>query len=661
MEDSSHELIDQMIAKEQYCYGFEAVSSLNNTTALSNTSSQVQIQLPVTHTGEDVGVKKEHGNKQMYKNDILENKKESKPKNEEDKSLVDAVEACGYGHWIAVAEHVKTRNPLQCKNRARQKIPASPQQKKSKPGHKIDSTVTLTKTAIMPKTKSVSFADTCESITQTTTQEMLIPIPQDITASISTAESEVPTTDVDNLQNDPSKEQEDSSKEQEVECNFDLTGITDHEQKENTEWFLGKPAKTPERYMRIRNHIISCWKKSSPYYLTKTAGRKHLADCGDVNAVGRIHAYLESIQVININCSSPVKRNYGRSSHRLEDGSPRKKKVKKTPGYFWADVDDEDEFGENCNIIKGDGKSRPKRAVKKPETFYNEHGHESGHGNDPFTLVPVGYYPNQKSAPFTVDITSNALLVMEFHSHLAYTEIIGLLGGRVVHKEDGTKQLKVEYVFPCRSTSTGIQCEMDPVSEMAAREVFEQKGLHVVGWYHSHPTFEPEPSIRDIENQTSYQDLFRDDVSGVEPFIGVIITPYNSRNIVSDRSQFQFIHISKRWNVNNSYRLPFACLQNVTQCETISNEVLEIIQNLITEYRTYEHKIDMNLRYGDITRLEKLMRSLKNHLFMSPENNEKFLLDLKEMIQKNFHGNGTLLSQEEIPKQMDTIIRSLAI
>lgn len=70
-------------------------------------------------------------------------------------------------------------------------------------------------------------------------------------------------------------------------------------------------------------------------------------------------------------------------------------------------------------------------------------------------------------------------------------------------------------------------------------------------------------------------------------------------------------------------------------------------------------KIDMNLLYGDITRLEKLMRSLKNHLFMSPENNEKFLLDLKEMIQKNFHG--AISSQEEIPKQIDTIIRSLAI
>lgn len=46
---------------------------------------------------------------------------------------------------------------------------------------------------------------------------------------------------------------------------------------------------------------------------------------------------------------------------------------------------------------------------------------------------------------------------------------------------------------------------MDPVSEMNARILFEEKGLSVVGWYHSHPTFEPEPSIRDIENQGMYQ------------------------------------------------------------------------------------------------------------------------------------------------------------
>lgn len=111
---------------------------------------------------------------------------------------------------------------------------------------------------------------------------------------------------------------------------------------------------------------------------------------------------------------------------------------------------------------------------------------------------------------------------MDFHSHLAHTEIIGLLGGKF-HVDGDVKTLRVESVFPCRSTSTGIQvswkqcivnkcavanvwqCEMDPASEMKAREFFSEKGYDVVGWYHSHPTFEPHPSIRDIENQTSYQ------------------------------------------------------------------------------------------------------------------------------------------------------------
>lgn len=45
---------------------------------------------------------------------------------------------------------------------------------------------------------------------------------------------------------------------------------------------------------------------------------------------------------------------------------------------------------------------------------------------------------------------------MDFHSHLAHTEIIGLLGGNY-DVRDGVKLLKVQSVFPCRSTSTGIQ------------------------------------------------------------------------------------------------------------------------------------------------------------------------------------------------------------
>ena len=46
---------------------------------------------------------------------------------------------------------------------------------------------------------------------------------------------------------------------------------------------------------------------------------------------------------------------------------------------------------------------------------------------------------------------------------------------------------------------------MDPVSQTQASEDLALRGLAVVGWYHSHPTFAPIPSVRDIETQAKFQ------------------------------------------------------------------------------------------------------------------------------------------------------------
>ena len=46
---------------------------------------------------------------------------------------------------------------------------------------------------------------------------------------------------------------------------------------------------------------------------------------------------------------------------------------------------------------------------------------------------------------------------------------------------------------------------MDPVSQTQASEELALRGLAVVGWYHSHPTFAPIPSVRDIETQAKFQ------------------------------------------------------------------------------------------------------------------------------------------------------------
>ena len=50
-----------------------------------------------------------------------------------------------------------------------------------------------------------------------------------------------------------------------------------------------------------------------------------------------------------------------------------------------------------------------------------------------------------------------------------------------------------------------MQCEMDPLSQTHACETLALLGYGVVGWYHSHPTFQPNPSQRDIHTQDQFQ------------------------------------------------------------------------------------------------------------------------------------------------------------
>lgn len=46
---------------------------------------------------------------------------------------------------------------------------------------------------------------------------------------------------------------------------------------------------------------------------------------------------------------------------------------------------------------------------------------------------------------------------------------------------------------------------MDPVSVSRARDELAAQDLTVVGWYHSHPTFEPIPSVCDLFYQLQQQ------------------------------------------------------------------------------------------------------------------------------------------------------------
>ncbi|KAG6621924.1 metalloprotease family [Phytophthora cinnamomi] len=182
---------------------------------------------------------------------------------------------------------------------------------------------------------------------------------------------------------------------------------------------------------------------------------------------------------------------------------------------------------------------------------------------DPHTMVQCAAYrpkdfvedPSSRSRgapsldpPFQVVVHPDVVFVADLHAHLATCEIIGFLGGKW---NEVTKTLYIQAAFPCRSLvidgddgSTDV--EMDPGSEIELRGIIENAQLEVVGWYHSHPAFAPDPSVRDIENQTSYQQLFQrpcssKDKKPSEPFVGLIVGTYDTRRS-TPVSLFRYFH-----------------------------------------------------------------------------------------------------------------------
>ncbi|KAI9260062.1 hypothetical protein EDC94DRAFT_611631 [Helicostylum pulchrum] len=622
MDIESRKLIEQMLAEEEYYYQQDSLPTSSKKRKDAITDSDYSFLPP----NDSFKKTKKEG---VISSSSLPSHK-TRWNSEEDDLLREALEKFGYGNWKSISEFIKTRNPLQCKNHARH----------------------LMQTEAVPTTKPETEQDI--PVTSPPQTEMKQEIKQELKQD-KPADVEPVSEPVEEIkQVEPTKVHHLPPHQNPL---FDRHQVSDEEMVHNPEWFKQKYSKTPDRYLKIRNHMLDCWHQCKPKYLTKTSARKGLKDCGDVNAIGRVHQYLESIGAINVDCTThaprPPKRvpreiyeqddpeEFDASEFVVGYDGPRKRKVRNERGD-WVDPKELEgrviEHGQV--VVQLDVK--PKRVMKNQ--YYG--GDDFGRGYDPFRLVPTNHYNDDLPAPFEVEILSDALLVMDFHSHLAHTEIIGLLGGNFITRGE-TKVLQVKSVFPCQSTSTGIQCEMDPASEMKAREVFADKGFDVVGWYHSHPTFEPHPSIRDIENQTSYQTLFRKEDTGDEPFIGVIVTPYDPE-ILSDHSQIQYLHISKEWNDLHSFRVPYACRRTVLQSEQVSSEIFNQLVDLIQEYKDYEHKVNMLLPFSTQTRLEKLLDSLKAHLFLRQQDEETFIQSVKDLVLENF------VPKEEHPIQDST-------
>ncbi|XP_018589743.2 histone H2A deubiquitinase MYSM1 isoform X3 [Scleropages formosus] len=407
--------------------------------------------------------------------------------------------------------------------------------------------------------------------------------------------------------------------EQEVQlCRLD---ITEEEKQAISEFFEGRPSKTPERYLKIRNYILDQWEKCKPKYLNKTSVRPGLKNCGDVNCIGRIHTYLELIGAINFNCEQAIynrPRTVERSrakeardtleayqlAQRLQSMRSRKRRVRDVWGNWCYPKDLEGHTYEHLSAEELAKRREEMKKQAKPVRVPRQRG-----SFDPFQLIPCQAFGQEKQEPFQVLVCAEALVVMDMHAHVSMGEVIGLLGGGYT---EGEKVLKICAAEPCNSLSTGMQCEMDPVSQTQASELLAGRGYSVVGWYHSHPAFDPNPSVRDIDTQAKYQSYFS---RGGAPFIGMIISPYNPSNPLP-YSQTTCLVVSEEQGPSGSHKIPFRFEIHQSHEEPDWAQIMRRAEWVVHKYKQC-HGVPMDRffrRDSHLTCLEKMLASLRKFL-----------------------------------------------
>ena len=327
-------------------------------------------------------------------------------------------------------------------------------------------------------------------------------------------------------------------------------------------------------------------------------------------------------------------------------------RIWRTPGTHGPLLWDDTTFEDVVDIETAQSSSRTsdrRRSSSKLNSLRQQLNDGTLH---PHTMVSCDAYETNLQ-PYKILVHPEASFVCDVHAHLADCEIIGFLGGRW---DPETNTVHIQAAFPCRSLATSgydgsTDVEMDPGSELELRELILQQNMQVVGWYHSHPQFQPDPSIRDIENQCTYQFLFKDHSSDTEPFLGLIVGTYDANN-ETPVSVFRYFHVAAEEGDANRKAIP-APVQLTAQSR---------------KYREYsDATATATQKHGDLSYYPCVWKQLG---FLSKKDNEEDSLcgdEMKEEILEKVRIKSkeplvvTLLRTESLEHQLEMLKKSVPI
>lgn len=266
--------------------------------------------------------------------------------------------------------------------------------------------------------------------------------------------------------------------------------------------------KMSKDYLDLRNHIVSTWNLKKPFYLTKGDIQKGYKPTVR-STLCKIHNFLEQTGVINYGCGRvryirPMHKIF-KNSKVMKPSQPRRVKKKFLHNGEGGYTVSHGAHGEiiDTTVINEDP-VQPKLKVAKKQSVY---------------LFTCKLLPNSYRYKVKLDLAT--LLLIDFHAHCSLSEVMGLIAGTWI-ENIGTYY--ISHYEPCRNlASSSTHCDMCPVSQARSAEKIHNSGLDLLGWFHSHPTFAPEPSQQDLDTQVELQDW----IGQGKPCIGIILSPFN--------------------------------------------------------------------------------------------------------------------------------------
>ncbi|CAH1976815.1 unnamed protein product [Acanthoscelides obtectus] len=365
----------------------------------------------------------------------------------------------------------------------------------------------------------------------------------------------------------------------------------------------------------IRNTILKNWRSVKPKYLTKTTCRCILKKSGDVNSIGRIHTYLEQIGAINFGCEQVVYERPLFNFVYVPPASKEKAEKRATAPRVSTELGVRQRVKNKKFTNDGDGGctlTHDEKGQIVNTTVVNEEPKQKLYIKRPvIKLIYCRPFTAEKPQPYKVKINLATLLTIDFHAHACLTEVMGLVAGSWIPQEN---LLKITHYEPCLNiASSTTHCDMCPISQAKAADLIHQKELDILGWFHSHPTFAPEPSQQDLDTQRVVQQW----IGYGKPCLGVILSPFTLSGALI-ASPFRCLIVDERPNFEDLF-VPYRFKVDIDPIEFQLSTFLEDLRRVHEAEVgcSNERRVDFNKPYSKeskLSYLDKYITSVRMHL-----------------------------------------------